>query len=565
MTGYATGLLSFEGSFDYADLTMPTKRAHNQTYKVGFLSFLRTPDPFVQDCSCPESGESVTFDVCFLTFSQKMKNTAFVAAVLLALMSGCQSVHNSHWLTPQKGDRANFLGQAPSDDPFLQAQFNAPPVPQQTFDSFAPVQQHAIVAEPAEEKDERERLKTLATTSQSDGPKYLQPLNPWNGPFASRPRTRVFEEEYIQQVHYEQVAGRLYSEEPMFDWEEEEPKKKFDWSVLDPAKSFSRMRDWMGLGPDESKAEESMQQGRAILLSNPDLKDTKKNLEAAKHFTEAARKFPDSVLEEDALHLAAECYFFADDYPNAFAMYQKLVIKYQHSKHIDNAVRRLFKIGRYWELESEKKTSNFNFADNSLPRYDTFGFAKKSYETIFTYDPLGPVSDDALMALATAYLKRGRYQGDDNFNQAAYYYQRLREEHPSSKHIAKAYENELFARTQAYMGAEHPNRTLEEARKLAEIMSRQFSGDLDNEERAHLLQMKEDILDKAAERLWSMGQYYDLKKRYYGSARIHYEQLIAEYPQTEYAERARVRMQQIEGLPDVPSIFGLPINPFKAD
>jgi hypothetical protein len=148
---------------------------------------------------------------------------------------------------------------------------------------------------------------------------------------------------------------------------------------------------------------------------------------------------------------------------------------------------------------------------------------------------------------------------------AALYYQRLREDHPSSKHIAKAHENELFARTQAYLGAEHPSRTLNEARKLAEITLWQFGGELDSESKAGLLEIKEGILKKEAERLWSEGQFYDMKKRHYGSARIYYHRLIAEYPQTEFAEKARNRLVQIEGLPDSPAIFGLPINPFKAE
>ena len=65
--------------------------------------------------------------------------------------------------------------------------------------------------------------------------------------------------------------------------------------------------------------------------------------------------------------------------------------------------------------------------------------------------------------------------------------------------------------------------------------------------------------------MWEMGRYYDLKKRNYGSARLEYNRLIAEYPQTEYAERARRRLQQIEDLPDTPPIFRLPINPFKVE
>ena len=497
-----------------------------------------------------------------------MKNIIFAAALLVFVL-GCHSTpHSRHsrWLTPPKGIGGKIRGQTPSDDPFFSVLQPAPVTSGPTLDSldsFEPIPQSTSVSNPAAEEAERERIKTLATTVRESAPDYLKPLNPWDGPFANRTRSK--NPDTIRQVSgYEQVSVKAYSDDLEFDWEKEEPKKGFDWSVLKPANSFHKIRDWMGLGPDENKANEFMRKGREIMLSNSDLKDTKKNLEAAKHFTDAAKKYPDSVLEEDALHLAGECYFFSDDYPNAFNAYQKLVVKYQHSKYMDNAVRRLIKIGRYWELESEKGGSNFKVSDKSLPSYDVFGHAKKAYETIFTYDPLGPVSDDALMALATAYLKRGRYQGDDNFNMAALYYQRLREEHPSSKHIAKAHENELFARTQAYMGAEHPSRTLEEARKLAEITIWQFGGELDSESKASVLEMKESILASEAERLWTTGQYYDLKKRYYGSARIEYNRIIAKYPQTEYAEKARKRLTQIEGLPDTPSIFGLPVNPFKA-
>ena len=497
-----------------------------------------------------------------------MKNTLFVVALFVAVL-GCQTTQHSHWLTPPKGEKGLFLGQAPLeqasvDDPFLQA-MRHPPAMQPMIDPFAPIQQGALGSELAAREAERERIRTLATTPRDGAPDYLQPFRPWDGPFRNRDRGKVIEQDILQ-VGFEQVSVKNYLNEYEFDWEKESPKKSFDWSILDPANAVRRTRDWMGLGPDEAKANASMQKGREILLTNPELKDQKKNLEAAKHFLEAAKRHPDSVLEEDALHLAGECYFFTDDYPNAFTAYQKLVIKYQHSKHVDNAVRRLFQIGRYWEVESERSSSPFRasgFSDKSLPKLDTFGNAKKAYETIFIYDPLGPISDKALMALATAYLKRGRYQGDDNFNQAAFYYQRLREEHPSSPYIAKAYENELFARTQAYLGAEHPSGTLDEARKLAEITLWQFRDELDSADKAGILEIKESILVKEAERLWSKANFYDQRKRHYGAARLYYNRLIAEYPQTEFAERARQRLPQIENLPDTPPLFGFPTNPFK--
>ena len=93
---------------------------------------------------------------------------------------------------------------------------------------------------------------------------------------------------------------------------------------------------------------------------------------------------------------------------------------------------------------------------------------------------------------------------------------------------------------------------------------RQFGNELNSESRAALLDMKESILDKKAERLWTVGQFWD-RKRFYGAARLQYQQLIEEYPQTEFAERARRRLVIIEGLPDTPPIFGFPINPFRTN
>jgi tetratricopeptide (TPR) repeat protein len=456
----------------------------------------------------------------------------------------------------------NVVSAAPNDtpaaldDPFLSQPLTAPPTANTSLEAPNADTLPAKNPVPVSAAD-NERIRQLAAQGNSG---ILQPLNPWNGPFHNRQRKKDVEQSIIQQVGYASAAPPI-NNEPQFDWEKDE-EKGFDWSVLDPVNFTTKLRDLVGLGPDENKAKAAMEKGQEILLANPELKNKKKNREAAKHFSDAAKRYPDSVLEEDALHLAGECYFFSDDYPKAMTMYQKLLVKYQHSKHVDNDVRRLFKIARYWETISKRQAANVNFSDKSLPAYDTFGFAKKCYETIFINDPNGPVSDDAVMALATAYLERGKYQGDDNYNQAAYYYRYLRENFPLSKHLAKAHENELFARTRAYLGAGHTSKSLDEAGKLADITLRQFGSELDVEAKEEIIGMKENVLHHHAETLWLQGQFYDLKKRYYGSARICYEQIIAKYPQTEFAEKARKRIEIIKDLPDVPPIFGLPRNPW---
>jgi tetratricopeptide (TPR) repeat protein len=292
-----------------------------------------------------------------------------------------------------------------------------------------------------EKEQEKTRAEALAAASQTKP--YLQPLPKWNGPFDDPDSKQTTEQDIIRQAGHVEINSKQFDNTPVFDWEKEN-EKGFDWSVLDPVSFFTKVRDWMGMGPDEKKANAAMKKGRELLLQTPDLKDEKKVLEAAKQFKEAARRSPDSVIEEDALHLAAECYFFSDKYASALTIYQKLIIKYQHSKYVDSAVHRLFKIGRYWEEEDRRGVSSVNLTDETRPTFDTFGYCKKAYETIFINDPNGPVSDDAVMALASAFLAKGRYQGDVCFEKAAYYYQYLRENYPLSKNIANEHYYELL-------------------------------------------------------------------------------------------------------------------------
>jgi len=412
-------------------------------------------------------------------------------------------------------------------------------------------------AKAEEEAQERARQAELAAVQKDGGPQYLRPLPHPYGPFADRERKKDIEQDIILQVGYDEVSKQRYDVGPLRDWEEDE-KKGFDWGQLDPVNFFTKVRDWIGMGPDERKANAAMKKGHEIL--NPyrergELKDRKIWAAAAKEFSTAARRWPDSVLEEDALHLAGECYYFAENYADALKCYQKLMIKYQHSKHLDADVRRVFSIAKYWELEDRRGVSSVNMTEKSRPTFDTFGHCKKAYETIFINDPNGPMAEEAVMSLAQAYLLRGRYQGDDNFGQAAFYFNHLCENYPLSKHIAKAHELGTYARSNAYMGKDYDPKMLAEAGKLADATLRQFGAEL-GDDKSDILAIKEGVILQQAEMEWGYGQFYD-KKKLYGAARQYYEKLVDKYPQTEYAEKARVRLEEIEGLPPQPSQFEL--------
>ena len=75
----------------------------------------------------------------------------------------------------------------------------------------------------------------------------------------------------------------------------------------------------------------------------------KKYAEAAPKFHTASWRWPDSTLEEDALFLEGECYFFDDQYGKAQDAYDNLLKKHGNTRYLDTVMWRLFAIGRYWE------------------------------------------------------------------------------------------------------------------------------------------------------------------------------------------------------------------------
>ena len=423
------------------------------------------------------------------------------------------------------------------------------------------VKSEGVSIEEAAKKEEmareKARLMEMSRNRQhEDLPKHLKPLPHWAGRFEERVQSNgeQGDREIIQASHLMEQNFTPIDPKDLYDWEKEQ-KKEFDWDSLDPARLYTKVRDWSGFGSDEKKAIALMDEGREILKGNRDLKDRTKNLQAAKKFEQAAQKWPNSVLAEDSLYLAAECYFFADYYPKAMTHYQKLIINYHHSKHLDTSVRRLFDIGKYWEAKSRKASSmTLNLTDKSLPANSYFGNAKKAYETIFLYDTNGPISDDAVMALATAYLVRGQRPGDAAFDQAAYYYAFLREHYPNSSHIVKARELELYALTNTFHGAGYNTKSLEVAGRLAEQTLRQHAHEMSIEDKQEIMDLKESVLDKEAASAYETARYYQ-KRKDYGAARKCFEELIRQYPQTNYAADSQKQLQLMAGKPDQPARF----------
>ena len=111
------------------------------------------------------------------------------------------------------------------------------------------------------------------------------------------------------------------------------------------------VRNAMGRGVNESAAREAYAEGNALFQQASDADEKKKAdlfHQAAEKYAEAAERFPDSMLQEDALFMTGEAHFFADEYSASQKAYEKLVAAYPNTRHIDRVDARRFDIAQYW-------------------------------------------------------------------------------------------------------------------------------------------------------------------------------------------------------------------------
>ncbi len=351
----------------------------------------------------------------------------------------------------------------------------------------------------------------------------------------------------VVQASYDQPARQVVTSEA----QAEEATGWDRFSAENLKKSFKKA---IGKGPNESIARTRYREGE-------ELYGRQAFGDAAKKFAEAADRWPDSSLEENAMFMHAESLFFADRYSKACDVYGELLKKYVNTRHLDTCVRRQFAIAEYWAKSAQADPSwpiTPNLIDKTRPWFDTAGYAITSFDSVRINDPRGPLADDAIMAAASSFFVRGRWSDAD------YYFTLLRNDYPKSEFQVKAHLLGLQCKLKLYQGPDYDGKALIEANELIDQMLVQFPREL-ADERERLLTAKAEVRAQQAYREWHAAQFYE-KGEYYAAARYYYNVLVKDYPGTQFAEQAQTRLAQIAPEPDNPpdrfafldSIFGPP-------
>jgi outer membrane protein assembly factor BamD (BamD/ComL family) len=308
---------------------------------------------------------------------------------------------------------------------------------------------------------------------------------------------------------------------------------------LDPRVGYGKVKSAIGLGPNEQFARQCYVEGDRLFRE----KEYKK---AAEQFSGAVTRGPHSNIEQDAMFMLAQSYFFDDRYILARDAYDKLVKEHPNTRYMDAVIKHEWFIAQYWE-DLDRKNHDLpltpNAIDKTRPWFDTIGHAIKTYDSIRLNDPTGPRADDAIMATANIYFARARFEDAD------YHYTLLRTQYPRSELQFEAHLLGLQAKLRKYQGENYDGTPLEEAKTLVKQLNSQFSGRLSKEEKDRLVTVQAQLHQEVANRDYRMAAYYDNKKDY-GAARFYYAQVIQKYPDTELAKQSHERVGEIKDEPE---------------
>jgi len=352
----------------------------------------------------------------------------------------------------------------------------------------------------------------------------------------------------IKQVAYDSplpssndsIESRYPSPDPR--WAKEKLEEEGSWGWFSTKKIRDSYDKLTGTFPNHEIARKTFGDAEELFRQA-------KYSEAMGKYQDAAKKWHDSLLEEDAMFYAAECAYQQEHYNNAADMYGELLKKYGNSRHLDKIVHRLFFIAQTWEKMREEHphwayTPNWFWLDKRRPLIDPRGYAISTWDQIRLKDPTGPLADDAVMAEANVYFILGRYEDAD------YYYTLLRKDFPKSEHQVPAHLLGLQSKLRKYQGPDYDSTPLKESNELIDQMLKQFPRELAGE-RDHLLAARTTVRGMLADRDWQRAEYY-AKGGYNGAAKIYYNQIVKDYPQSNYAKQAEEKLASLKGRPDYP-------------
>jgi outer membrane assembly lipoprotein YfiO len=307
------------------------------------------------------------------------------------------------------------------------------------------------------------------------------------------------------------------------------------------------------IGENQTKAQSAFDRGMALYNDATEQRQAGNESRAASTFHDAANRFreagaywPDSALEQDALFMQGEAFFFADQYVLANRAYEALAAQYSGTHYMDHVNARRFAIAQFWlqTVDAGGPKTWLNVSDKMLPASNVSGEARRIFHRIRLDDPTGKLADDATIALGKALYKSKRW------TEAAETFEDLRTSYPASKFQFDAHLLEINARLASYAGPDYDGTPLKKADELLRAVVRQFPQDV-QKHRDYLDAEADRVQNMLAQRDFNVGQYYEGRGEN-RAASMYYDMVAQRFGQTTVGDEAQQRIAQLAEKPAEP-------------
>lgn len=249
---------------------------------------------------------------------------------------------------------------------------------------------------------------------------------------------------------------------------------------------------------------------------------------AVEEFEKLETTFPTSRLAAEAVYYQGLGWEQKDEPAKAVDAYQKLVDRYPYSDRIKDAVRREFEIANEFAGGGKVKMLGVPV----LPGHDK---AIEIYNHIIKNAPFGSYGDQAQFKLGEIYRSQGE------FEPAQKAFQTLVDEYPNSELVPKAKYQianaSMQASKQGQFNEEHAERAIEEFQEFKKAFPVDNQAVLADES----IKM---IRAEKAERSLNVALFYERQKKS-SSAKVYYEELIRDYPETPAAQTAKKNLNNV--------------------
>lgn len=305
--------------------------------------------------------------------------------------------------------------------------------------------------------------------------------------------------------------------------------------IFDP-----KTNDWVEVQPPEPGTENGdLDIARAFLAE-------RKYVQARKAFREWFKRYPDSPRRPEALFYAAdvETYAANEGKPNdlwqAHEWYEEILNGWAGTEWAERALRRELVVAELFLFKGQKRKIWKGFLRVSA----TEEALEILNRIIVDRAPGTLLAEQALLMQANYHFDHGE------FDEAEKAYARLSRDFPRGKYVRLALERSADSALASFAGIEFDDAPLLEAEERYRQFEDRFPKAAQEDDVPATLA---NIRNRRAEKEYSIAEYY-LRAKHPNAALYYYKSVSANWPDTVWAEKARLKLEALGPMPAPPPL-----------